>query len=79
LTLSGIGRYCLAPINRKGVVIGYGAASETEIRQAWTCWHSCSAQRSEAGRGCVLVLSGEAVDIQGFVVATSEAGCHKLV
>jgi GntR family transcriptional regulator/MocR family aminotransferase len=33
LTLSGIGRYCLAPINRKGVVIGYGAASETEIRQ----------------------------------------------
>lgn len=33
LTLSGIGRYCLAPIERKGVVIGYGAASESEIRQ----------------------------------------------
>ncbi|MEP3304311.1 MAG: PLP-dependent aminotransferase family protein, partial [Roseibium sp.] len=33
LTLSGIGRYCLAPIDRKGVVIGYGAASESEIRQ----------------------------------------------
>ncbi|WP_417408179.1 PLP-dependent aminotransferase family protein [Hoeflea sp.] len=33
LTLSGIGRYCLTPIERKGVVIGYGAASESEIRQ----------------------------------------------
>lgn len=33
LTLSGIGRYCLTPIDRKGVVIGYGAASESEIRQ----------------------------------------------
>lgn len=33
LTLSGISRYCLAPIDRKGVVIGYGAASESEIRQ----------------------------------------------
>tara|TARA_R110002020_G_scaffold133753_2_gene298478 strand:- start:514 stop:1986 length:1473 start_codon:yes stop_codon:yes gene_type:complete len=33
LTLSGIGRYCLAPIARKGVVIGYGAASEGEIKQ----------------------------------------------
>ena len=33
LTLSGIGRYCLEPIERKGVVIGYGAASETEIKQ----------------------------------------------
>ncbi|MBC7284178.1 aminotransferase class I/II-fold pyridoxal phosphate-dependent enzyme, partial [Hoeflea sp.] len=33
LTLSGIGRYCLAPIKRKGVVIGYGAASEGEIKQ----------------------------------------------
>lgn len=33
LTLSGIGRYCLTPIDRKGVVIGYGAASEGEIRQ----------------------------------------------
>jgi GntR family transcriptional regulator/MocR family aminotransferase len=33
LTLSGIGRYSLAPIERKGVVIGYGAASENEIRQ----------------------------------------------
>jgi GntR family transcriptional regulator/MocR family aminotransferase len=32
LTLSGIGRYCLEPIERKGVVIGYGAASEAEIR-----------------------------------------------
>lgn len=32
LTLSGIGRYCLTPIDRKGVVIGYGAASESEIR-----------------------------------------------
>ena len=32
LTLSGIGRYCLAPIDRKGVVIGYGAASEIEIK-----------------------------------------------
>jgi GntR family transcriptional regulator/MocR family aminotransferase len=29
LTLSGIGRYCLEPIGRKGVVIGYGAASES--------------------------------------------------
>jgi len=33
LTLSGISRYCLIPIDRKGVVIGYGAASESEIRQ----------------------------------------------
>ncbi|MBU4528105.1 MAG: PLP-dependent aminotransferase family protein [Hoeflea sp.] len=33
LTLSGIGRYCLAPIEKKGVVIGYGAASESEIKQ----------------------------------------------
>lgn len=33
LTLSGISRYCLSPIDRKGVVIGYGAASESEIRQ----------------------------------------------
>lgn len=33
LTLSGIGRYCLTPIDRKGVVIGYGAASESEIKQ----------------------------------------------
>ena len=33
VTLSAIGRYCLAPIDRKGVVIGYGAASEAEIRQ----------------------------------------------
>lgn len=33
LTLSGIGRYCLTPIERKGVVIGYGAASDSEIRQ----------------------------------------------
>lgn len=32
LTLSGIGRYCLEPIDRKGIVIGYGAASEPEIR-----------------------------------------------
>ncbi|WP_394688146.1 PLP-dependent aminotransferase family protein [Hoeflea sp.] len=32
LTLSGIGRYCLEPIERKGIVIGYGAASEAEIR-----------------------------------------------
>ncbi|MBV6648807.1 MAG: PLP-dependent aminotransferase family protein, partial [Hoeflea sp.] len=33
LTLSGIGRYCLGPIDRKGVVIGYGAANEADIRQ----------------------------------------------
>jgi GntR family transcriptional regulator/MocR family aminotransferase len=33
VTLSTIGRYCLEPIDRKGVVIGYGAASEAEIRQ----------------------------------------------
>jgi len=33
LTLSGISRYCLTPIDSKGVVIGYGAASESEIRQ----------------------------------------------
>lgn len=32
LTLSGIGRYCLRPIDRKGLVIGYGAAGESEIR-----------------------------------------------
>ncbi len=32
LTLSGIGRYSLAPVDRKGIVIGYGAASEGEIR-----------------------------------------------
>lgn len=32
LTLSGIGRYCLTPIQPKGIVIGYGAASEAEIR-----------------------------------------------
>ncbi len=33
LTLSGIGRYCLSPIDYKGVVIGYGAASESDIKQ----------------------------------------------
>ncbi|MEQ8306353.1 MAG: PLP-dependent aminotransferase family protein [Hoeflea sp.] len=32
LTLSGIERYCLAPVDHKGIVIGYGAASESEIR-----------------------------------------------
>lgn len=33
LTLSGISRYCLAPIQNRGIVIGYGAASEIEIRR----------------------------------------------
>ncbi len=32
LTLSGLGRYCLRPIDKKGVVIGYGTASTSEIK-----------------------------------------------
>ncbi len=33
LTLSGIGRYCLTPVRHRGVVIGYGTASASEIKQ----------------------------------------------
>lgn len=33
LTLSGLGRYCLTPLEKKGIVIGYGTASINEIKQ----------------------------------------------
>jgi len=36
VTLSPIARYCLQPIGRKGIVIGYGAVDESEIRQGIT-------------------------------------------
>jgi len=32
LTLSGLGRYCLTPVDLRGVVIGYGTASTSEIK-----------------------------------------------
>jgi DNA-binding transcriptional MocR family regulator len=62
LTLSGIGRYCLEPINRKGVVIGYGAASEPEIR-SWTCE--------------TLKLAGEPLLGEGLTSEASQIGMEK--